>query len=210
MSVLFSLMAHSLVIMCLCLVLLQVRRWGKYWPIGYAIAAIVMVLPVSHWLVIEFSRGLLGDLSFASILMLAAYLLTIMKVDRTSNASSFNGLVILMAVVLYPTSLGFGQFDMYSIGFASSGYYNYLVTAIAGLGIIAWYLGYAQIAIWLTLSVLAHGLNLFESNNLWNYLLDPLVVIACLVSVIIKASKLVLKKSKSRAHNGGSNVQSNA
>jgi len=210
MSVLFSLMAHSLVIMCLCLVLLQVRRWGKYWPIGYAIAAIVMVLPVSHWLVIEFSRGLLGDLSFASILMLAAYLLTIMKVDRTSNASSFNGLVILMAVVLYPTSLGFGQFDMYSIGFASSGYYNYLVTAIAGLGIIAWYLGYAQIAIWLTLSVLAHGLNLFESNNLWNYLLDPLVVIACLVSVIIKASKLVLKKFKSRAHNGGSNVQSNA
>jgi len=210
MSVLFSLMAHSLVIMCLCLVLLQVKRWGKYWPIGYAIAAIVMVLPVSHWLVIEFSRGLLGDLSFASILMLAAYLLTIMKADRTSNASSFNGLVILMAVVLYPTSLGFGQFDMYSIGFASSGYYNYLVTAIAGLGIIAWYLGYAQIAIWLTLSVLAHGLNLFESNNLWNYLLDPLVVIACLVSVIIKASKLVLKKFKSRAHNGGSNVQSNA
>ena len=210
MSVLFSLMAHSLVIMCLCLLLLQVKRWGKYWPIGYAIAAIVMVLPVSHWLVIEFSRGLLGDLSFACILMLATYLLTIMKTDRTSNASSFNGLVILMAVVLYPTSLGFGQFDMYSIGFASSGYYNYLVTAIAGIGIIAWYLGYAQIAIWLTLSVLAHGLNLFESNNLWNYLLDPLVVIACLVSVIIKASKLVLKKSKSRAHNGGSNVQSNA
>ncbi len=210
MSVLFSLMAHSLVIMCLCLALLQVRRWGKYWPIGYAIAAIVMVLPLSHWLVIEFSRGLLGDLSFASILMLATYLLTIMKTDRTRNANSFNGVVILMAAILYPTSLGLGHFDMYSIGFASDGFYNYLVTVIAGLGIIAWYVGYAQIAIWLTLSVLAHGLNLFESNNLWNYLLDPLVVIACLVSVIIKASKLVLKKFKSRAQNGGSNVQSNA
>jgi len=210
MSVLFSLMTHSLVIMCLCLALLQVKRWGKYWPIGYAIAAIVMVLPVSHWLVIEFSRGLLGDLSFASLLMLGSYLLTIMKTNRASNAGSFNCLVIIMAVVLYPTSLGYSHFDMYSIGFASDSFYNYLVTVIAGVGIIAWYVGYAQIAIWLTLSVLAHGLGLFESNNLWNYLLDPLVVIACLVSVIIKASKLTLKKLKSRAHHGGSNVQSNA
>jgi len=210
MSVLFSLMAHSLLIMCLCLVLLQIRRWGKYWPAGYVIAAIIMVLPLKHWLVIEFSRGLLGDLSFASILMLATYLLSIMKTERIYNTNSFNVLVILMAVVLYPTSLGYSHFDMYSVGFASAEYYSLLVAAIACIGIIAWYMGYAQIAVWLTLSVLAHGLNLFESNNLWNYLLDPLVVIACLISVIIKASKLALSNFKSHAQNGETNVQSNA
>ncbi|MEH6345289.1 MAG: hypothetical protein V7785_09400 [Bermanella sp.] len=210
MSIFFSLMAHSLIIMCLCLMLLRVKRWGKYWPIGYVISAIIMVMPIKDWLVIEFSRGLLGDLSFASLLMLGSYLLTIMKKNRASNASSFNLLVIIMAVVLYPTSLGYSHFDMYSIGFASDEAYKYLVTVIAAIGIIAWYVGYAQIAIWLTLSLLAHGLGLFESNNLWNYLLDPLVVIACFISVIIKAAKLALKKSKSRAHHGGSNVQSNA
>ena len=210
MSVLFSFMAHSLVIMCLCLAIFQVKRWGKYWPVGYVMAALVMVLPVGHWLVIEFPRGLLGDLSLASILMLATYLLSIMKKERINNANSFNGLVILMAIILYPTSLGYSQFDMYTIGFASDVFYNYFIMAIALIGVIAWYMGYAQIAVWLTLSVLAHGLNLFESNNLWNYLLDPLVVIACVVSAFIKACKHILTKFKSNAHNGGSHVQSNA
>ncbi len=210
MSVVFSLMAHSLLIMCLCLVLLQVRCWGKYWPIGYVIAAVVMVLPLQHWLVIEFSRGLLGDLSFASILMLGTYLLSIMKTERIHNSNSFNVLVIVMAIILYPTSLGYSHFDMYSVGFASAEYYSLLVAAMACIGIISWYMGYAQIAVWLTLSMLAYGLNLFESNNLWNYLLDPLVVIACFVSVIIKACKQALSTFKSRAHNGGTNVQSNA
>ena len=210
MSALFSLMAQSLLIMCLCLVLLQVRRWGKFWPVGYAIAAIVMVLPIQHWLVIEFSRGLLGDLSFASLLMLGTYLFSIMRSNRVNNTNSFNGLVILLAIILYPSSLGLGYFDMYTTGFASDGYYSYLVSIVALLGVMAWYLGYAQIAIWLTLSVLAHGLNLFESNNLWNYLLDPLVVIACFISLIIKACKTLFSKYKSHAHNGGSNVQSNA
>ena len=115
-----------------------------------------------------------------------------------------------MAVILYPTSLGFSHFDMYSIGFASDEYYKLLLMSIAGLGIVAWYMGYAQIAIWLTLSMLAHGFNLFESNNLWNYLLDPLVVIACLVSVVIKSCKLVLENLKPNTDNGGSHVQSNA
>ena len=133
-----------------------------------------------------------------------------MKKERINNANSFNGLVILMAIILYPTSLGYSQFDMYTIGFASDVFYNYFIMAIALIGVIAWYMGYAQIAVWLTLSVLAHGLNLFESNNLWNYLLDPLVVIACVVSAFIKACKHILTKFKSNAHNGGSHVQSNA
>ena len=210
MTILFSLAAHSLLIMCLCLMLMQVRRWGKYWPIGYVIAAIVMVLPLQSWLVIEFSRGLLGDLSVPSILLLATYLLNIMKVKRAPNGTSFNVLVILMAVVLYPTSMGYSHFDMYSLGFASDDYYAYLVLTVASLGILSWYSGYAQIGLWLTLAVVAHGLQLFESNNLWNYLIDPLIVIACLISSIIKMAKTAFFKFRRPTHNGGSNVQSNA
>ncbi len=79
--------------------------------------------------------------------------------------------------------MGLGMFDPYAMGFASHVYYDYLVITIAVIGIASAYLGHWQLALWLTLACLAHGLHLFESSNLWNYLLDPFAVIAGLVSL---------------------------
>lgn len=207
MNTFFSLMSHGLLLMTLLLMLLQVRRWQRYWPMAYLLAAAIIVLPVSDWLLIEFSRGLLTDLSLASIVMLAMYLFSILKPQRPRNQLSFNLAILLLAVLIYPASMGLGMFDPYATGFASHVYYDYLVVGIAITGIAAAYLGHWQLALWLTLACLAHGLHLFESSNLWNYLLDPFAVIAGLVSVISAAShKIFLKFSKG----DDSRVQANA
>jgi len=207
MNTFFSLMTHGLLLMTILLMLLQVRRWKQYWPWAYLVSAVIIVLPISDWLLIEFSRGLFTDLSLASIVMLAMYLFSILKPQRPRNQLSFNLAIILFAILLYPASMGVGMFDPYAIGFASHIYYDYLVLAIAVIGIACAYLGQWQLALWLTLACLAHGLHLFESSNLWNYLLDPFAVIAGMVSIISAASqKVFLKFTNGNDHS----VQSNA
>ncbi len=196
MSTFFSLMAHGLLLMTVLLMLLQVRRWKQYWPLAYLLAAAIIVLPLSDWLLIEFSRGLLTDLSLASVLMLGTYLLSILKVKRPVNDSSFNLVILILAILLYPASLGMGMFDPYAMGFASHAYYNYFVLGVAAIGILAAYVGYKQLAVWLTLSCIAHGLHIYESNNLWNYLLDPFAAIAGLVSLLNTYTQKVYLKIK--------------
>jgi hypothetical protein len=202
MSTFFSLMAHGLLLMTVLLMLLQVRRWKQYWPLAYLLSAAIIVLPLSNWLLIEFSRGLLTDLSLASLLMLGTYLLSILKVKRPINDMSLNLVILLFAILLYPASMGLGMFDPYSLGFASHVYYDYFVLGIAAMGILAAYIGYQQLAIWLTLSCIAHGLQVYESSNLWNYLLDPFAVIAVLVSMInTYAKKLYFRISSGNKKN---------
>jgi hypothetical protein len=202
MSTFFSLMAHGLLLMTVLLMLLQVRRWKQYWPLAYLLSAAIIVLPLSNWLLIEFSRGLLTDLSLASLLMLGTYLLSILKVKRPINDMSLNLVILLFAILLYPASMGLGMFDPYSLGFASHVYYDYFVLGIAAMGIFAAYIGYQQLAIWLTLSCIAHGLQVYESSNLWNYLLDPFAVIAVLVSMInTYAKKLYFRISSGNKKN---------
>ncbi len=194
MSTFSSLMAHGLLLMTVLLMLMQVRRWKQYWPLAYLLSAAIIVLPLSDWLLIEFSRGLLTELSIASVLMLGTYLLSILKVKRPTNDTSFNLFILMFAILLYPASLGMGMFDPYALGFASHAYYDYLVLGVAAIGILAAYIGYKQLALWLTLSCIAHGFHIYESNNLWNYLLDPFAVIAALVSLLnTYAQKIYLK-----------------
>ncbi len=211
MNTFFSLMAHGLLLMTVLLMLLQVRRWKQYWPFAYLVSAVVVVLPISNWLVIEFSRGYITDISFASLVMLAMYLLAILKPQRPINQLSFNLVILLFAILLYPASLGLTQFDPYALGFVSHEYFDYLILSVAIIGIIAAYIGYWQLALWLTLSCLGFGLHIYESFNLWNYLLDPLAVIACLVSSLNMACQKIYLKIFIGAKRGEKqSVQSNA
>ncbi len=207
MNALIGLTVHGFFILTIVLLLLQVRRWKQYWPIAYFIAAGLVVMPIDNWLLIEFSRGYFTDLSMATILILVLTFLSFFKSKIQSNQISFNVSIIVMAVALYPASLGFTQFDPYAMGFASHEYYDYLLMAVAGVGIFCWYLDYHQVAIWLTLSSLAHGFQVYESNNIWNYLIDPLAVIVCLFSLMIIAIKKVAVKISKL---DDTHVQSNA
>ncbi len=211
MNTFFSLMAHGLLLMTVLLMLLQVRRWKQYWPLAYLLSAVVVVFPISNWLLIEFSRGYITDISFASLVMLGMYLLDILKPQRPRNQLSFNFAILLFAILLYPASLGLTQFDPYAMGFVSHEHFEYLILSVALIGIIAAYMGYWQLALWLTLSCLAFGLQVYESSNLWNYLLDPLAVIAGLVSCLNMACQRIYYKFFNGAKRGDKQgVQSNA
>jgi hypothetical protein len=86
---------------------------------------------------------------------------------------------VATGLLLYPSATGFLNFDVYSFGYAQP--IAWCVVALAVVGII---LDYQLMAFCLTCAVLAHCCGLFESPNLWDYLIDPWLFLAAIGHLI--------------------------
>jgi len=194
MTSIFSLFGHGIFLLALILFIVQAKRWGKYWPLAYVLAAIMVVLPVKDWLVIEFSRGYFSDLSMTTIIMCSVYIMNVAGARRLTSSNELKYSVLALATVLYPLTLGLSMLDPYALGFSSHSFYPLMVSSLAVIAFVAWYFSVWQLALVLSLTLLANGLSVYESNNLWNYLIDPIAVIMCLVSLIYGHIGSVSKK----------------
>ena len=83
--------------------------------------------------------------------------------------------MLLIALLFYPLALGFGRFDPYALGFDQRLVVICAVCALAA----AW--RYPLVSIWLVLAAVVHAAGMGESNNLWDYLFDPLSIIWALI-----------------------------
>lgn len=198
MTSLFSLLGHGLFLLALILFIVQAKHWGKYWPIAYVIAAVLIVLPIKDWLVIEFSRGYFSDLSITTVVMSTFYILNVAGARNLDSSSTLKYAVVGLALLLYPLTLGLSMLDPYAAGFSSHVMYPVFISVLSLFAFASWYFGLWQLALVLALALLANGLSLYESNNIWNYLIDPLAVIMSLGSLVIYHSKSVYKKINSK------------
>jgi hypothetical protein len=161
------------------LVCLSVRRWGLNLRarIGLALAAAVSVmLPMGDLFAADYIRAVFGDLSVLSQAMLAAFILGYVADRRLLDVRQLRAVMaaaIAGGLFLYPAALGLVPVDPYSLGFGSV----YFAGALGGLTLIAWYLGFHWLAGGMLLAVSARLLDALESRNLWDYLLDPLLVL---------------------------------
>lgn len=89
-------------------------------------------------------------------------------------------LVLLGGVMLYPASLASGDVDPYRWGFAPWGLLA--VVGTAGLAGCSHYPGFSLI---LGVDLLAYALRLTGSDNLWDYLVDPLLVTYALFATLL-------------------------
>lgn len=194
MSIIVSFIVCALFALAAAFGLLQVKRWGRFWPFAYLLVAVALVLPLSYWLPIEFLRGYLSDLSVASVMMLVVYLFNTIKPNTLAVQNSLRVFVLVMALLLYPMSLGLTQFDPFAMGFASNGAYLYFLCGLLVVGVLAWFKGYSQIAYLIAIALLAHGLHLYESNNLWVYLIDPIAVIMCCYGFMIQGIRRLIQR----------------
>lgn len=150
---------------------------------------IVAAIPFAGLSALEFVRGITGDLSVTTLLLLA---ITFKAPSSASERSMLLMFIALMALALYPFALGVGIVDPYRFGFGNFGF-------IAGLLLVAlaaWFRQYTLLALSVSLAVLAWSIGWHESNNLWNYLIDPWVVIYALV-VLVKKGVCSISRSKS-------------
>jgi hypothetical protein len=133
-------------------------------------------------------RSFIGDLSITSLVVLCLTLIdrvfAVNPVDP-KKIERFCVLFLPLALVFYPLAMGLGKYDPYSLGYGSPVLLGFLFLVT----LLAWATDRLFIALSLSLSVTAYSLGWYESNNLWDYLIDPLLM-TCALGIFIRQSVL--------------------
>jgi hypothetical protein len=180
---------------------LVVRRWNLA---PRRRAGAVLLLLVAGWLPVRelplagYVRGVIGDLSVTTLLLLAVMLFSYVTgrrlIDPRERAVWFAALAI-GASALYPTALGLGPLDPYALGYGSFGF----VTFLLALSIIAWRANCLWIVFGAMIAVAAHLLRLLDSANLWDYFMDPLVAGYAILWWAQRAGRALLARVRASA-----------
>ena len=152
----------------------------------------VMLIPFGGMPFAAYVRGLTGDLSITTLVLLWCALLRPWCACVTFEAKYRIALLILIALAalaLYPMALGVGAYDPYPLGYGNLQFF----VALLLLALAAWFRKFVLIAVCIALATLAWAVGWYESNNLWDYLLDPFIAIYALLSIIVYWMKALLK-----------------
>ena len=87
-------------------------------------------------------------------------------------------LLIAMTALLYPFALGLTMFDRYGLGYSNP----WLLAVLLIISLFLWLRKFYFLALIITAAVVAWSLQLLESRNLWDYLIDPLFRLVMLLS----------------------------
>ncbi|MBU3555045.1 hypothetical protein [Polynucleobacter sp. UB-Piko-W3] len=136
-----------------------------FWPLGLG-----MELPL-----VAYVRGVIGDLSIVTMLLLWTSLLS----GRKPTPFAFKVSIACIAIVFYPLALGIGMIDPYAWGYESVLFFIAVLLFAVVCGLANWSKGVWIIAI----GILAWAAHWHESANLWDYLLDPFLAIWSLIAV---------------------------
>lgn len=191
MNMLFDLLPwlSQFLVLAVLLALLLGHRAGK--PLTrHVLLAVLLVLcftvPLAGSTVAQWLRSVIGDLSVLTLLVLADILSRRVRQHAVLGRDTRRLLLMAAAVVgvvFYPLALGVSPIDPYRWGYAPQA----MVAVLCALSLIAWLKRARDLAMILLLPLLAYNLHLLESDNLWNYLLDPVLVVYALVQTTIVA-----------------------
>ncbi len=141
------------------LVLLLIVANGFFWPLGLSLE-----LPLAAYV-----RGVTGDLSITSILLLCLFLLP----SRQPHPIALKIFLVVVAIGFYPAALGWGMLDPYAWGYGSMIFFAVVLVLAIICGLVHWNKG-----VWIIgCAILAWSFHWHESTNLWDYLLDPFLVL---------------------------------
>lgn len=164
------------------------RRWGPApavgtppaWPrlLPLAIAALALV-PVAGCSLAMVLRGLWNDLSFTT-LQLALLALAGRDWLPAGQRRGLAAAIVAAGVLLFPTALGAGPFDLYRSGFQPLPLLG--VLGLAGLA-LCWRA--PLLTLLLAVDLGAYALGLADSSNLWDYLLDPVLFLYALILLLV-------------------------
>ena len=145
-------------------------------------ARVILALVVFVWALLPYPWGPAAwVLSYLASFSVASGLLAILAIKHRITGfywlpvSQLRGACVLLvglALWFYPTSMGSTYLDPYALGYG-----NFTLSTILLLvGLLAWVLrAYASCLILVAAQVAFH-LDLLDSDNLWDYLLDPWLV----------------------------------
>jgi hypothetical protein len=144
---------------------------------------VLMLIPFSDLPLAAYLRGATGDLSITTLVLIWCAMLKPVNACGGNDARNRRALLTLAALValpLYPLSLGLTAFDPYRLGYGDPQFVAVLLLA----ALAAWIRNRHLIASCISLATLAWTIGWYESGNLWDYLLDPWVAIYALLVIM--------------------------
>jgi hypothetical protein len=137
-------------------------------------AALAVFVPIGDLPIAAYVRGVTADLSAATLVLAAAACFTRLT-GRTlighRDKQALCWLLALAAAFLYPFALGWTRFDPYALGYGSIAF----VIALLLVTLAAWWARLYVVVFIVVAAALAYLAGAYESRNLWDYLIDPLV-----------------------------------
>lgn len=153
------------------------------------IILLLMLIPFGGLPLAAYVRGLTGDLSITTLVLLWCALSRPWLGAETNADKGRRALLLLIAaaaLLFYPLALGLTAYDPYHHGYGDP----WLVATLLLVALTAWMWKYHLIALCIALSILAWPVGWYESDNLWDYLMDPWVAIYALIFNIKRGVKL--------------------
>ncbi len=169
------------------LLLPRVARLGRS-PLAIVQGSVfvLVLVPFDGMPIAAYLRGISGDLSITTLVLLGCALLRPWCNCAAGTAQRPALLLIaLLALALYPMALGAGAYDPYRLGYGDP----LFLVALLALALLSWFRDLNLIALCIALATLAWAAGWYESSNLWDYLLDPFLAIYALWAMVISAVK---------------------
>jgi hypothetical protein len=175
-------------------------------PVYRAIAAAILVgislVPFGSASGLTFLYSVVGPLSLATIVGCAVYIgsaLGLTPAPPRHTVLLAAVLVAILGLALYPASLGFLPWDPYRMGFHGI----WLPAALIVIAAAAAAMSSVVVPLWIAAAAAAWQLSLFASQNLWDYVIDPVVWIASLVLLAVAAVRRIKHRLRAGARRRG-------
>jgi len=157
---------------------------------------VLMLIPFGAMPFAAYVRGMTGDLSITTLVLLfCAMLRPWCGAVQSKHRPALLGLIALASIVFYPMALGVGAYDPYQLGYGNWP----LVAVLLLLALTAWFRGYTMITLCIALATLAWAVGWYESDNLWDYLIDPFAAIYALAAIMIYCVQTLTKSQRGRS-----------
>jgi len=168
---------------CSLLIVFLMMRLTQHLDLSFRSKLVLLLLTIGlsfirieQFSVAGYIRGVVADLSITTTLMLivACYSFLFQRaVIHTEERVVAGFLLCGGGILLYPMSLGWGNFDPYYYGY----YPTLLGTLLSALVLITLFKEFYLIMICLLAALLAYSFRILDSSNLWDYLIDPLAML---------------------------------
>ncbi len=192
-----GLLASLLFGLALFLVLPAQQRLPRAGRLALLLACLVLVaLPLGQISIAGYLRSITSDPAVVTVLLAAWGAFARVRSGAatplpTGTLALFGGL----GVLLYPSALGLTYFDVYRLGYAPQA----LMAAIGVLALACAATRRYLLALALCAATLAFTLEVTESDNYWDYLLDPLLVGYCWIVLLVRGCRQALMRRTNSA-----------
>lgn len=177
------------------MMILRVRRWS----VAMRVVALLVLYPVAAWPFAELSAagyvyGFTSNISVTGLILLIVAALSIL-LDRDLVSLRENRVMLTLlagtALFFYPFALGLSYFDAYEPGYGS----QFFFALVIGVAFVTWLANLQWIALCIIASCAAYLAGVYESMNLWDYLIDPVIGLFAVVWLLGRPIDMIRRRS---------------